>query len=94
MSFISTSLKKLCKKLSHKQERPSTQVHYYCSIARVPVRPFSGEVDPLRNIEDLQAWLDHFDTLSILNGWNTDTLKKQNLPIYLVGEAEIWYKVN
>src|SRR4051812_21177823 len=68
--------------------------YIYSDMVKNPVRLFSGEEDAYGNVEDPQAWLDHFDMVSLSNGWNTDILKKQHFPVYLVGEAGTWYKVN
>ena len=62
-------------------------------MVKVIPRPFSGQVDLFGNVEDPQAWLDHFEMVSIPNGWNTNVLKIQNFPVYLVGEAASWYTV-
>ena len=62
-------------------------------MVKILPHPFSGEVDSFGNVEDPQSWLDHFDMVSIPNGWNTDILKIQNFPVYLVGEAAAWYTV-
>jgi hypothetical protein len=58
------------------------------------VRLFCGEKDPSGHVEDPETWLNHFERMSITNGWNTDIHKKQHFQVYLTGEAEAWYMVN
>src|SRR4051812_43477323 len=63
-------------------------------MVKILPRQFLGEVDAQGNVEDPQAWLDHFEMVSIANGWATDALKIQNMLVYLVREAHSWYMVN
>src|SRR3954463_1293968 len=100
MCCIGASLSQICNSTLHRISTPlrnryrQIPQYIYTEMVKNPVRPFSGEVDPSGNVEDPEAWLDHFDMVSVSNGWNTDVLKKQHFPIYLTGEAEAWYKVN
>ena len=57
-------------------------------------RNFSGEVDVSGRAEDPSMWLDHFELVSVSNGWEGDKDKLQQVPIRLVGEAEDWFMVN
>ena len=70
--------------------------HSYVVINMVKITPriFTGEQDSSGNVEDPQTWLNHFNKVSISNGWNTDALKIQHFPVSLLGEAEAWYEIN
>ena len=62
-------------------------------MVKTTIHPFSGEKDPSGHVEDPETWLNHFEMASVSNGWNTDVLKKQHFPVYLTGEAKMWYMV-
>src|SRR4051812_48834081 len=61
---------------------------------KINPRTFSGEIDANGKAEDPGTWIDHYDLVSISNGWRSDKEKLQHLPIYLTGEAEDWFAVN
>jgi hypothetical protein len=63
-------------------------------MINLQVRLFCGEKDSSSHVEDLETWVNHFERMSITNGWSTDLQKKQHFQVYLTGEAEAWYMVN
>src|SRR3954464_5440023 len=75
------------------QQIQQTTPYIYTPMVKAQVRLFSGERDPSGHVEDPETWLNHFEMMSVTNGWNTDILKKQHFPVYLTGEAEAWYMV-
>jgi hypothetical protein len=44
-------------------------------MVKIAPRVFTGEQDSSGNVEDPQTWLNHFNKVSISNGWNTDAVK-------------------
>src|SRR3954471_10824696 len=73
-------------------EIPQSTLSY--TMGKTQLRPFSGEADVYRCIEDLAAWLEHYKDICIMNRWMTDVEKIRNVSIALVGEADIYYSLN
>ena len=44
--------------------------------------------------EDPLSWLDHFEMISMMNGWEDDKMRLRSISIYFTSEAENWYSVN
>src|SRR6184192_3944855 len=63
-------------------------------MGKFTARSFSGEIDVMGKAEDPLAWLEHFETVSLINGWEDDKLRLRSVAINLIGEAENWYSVN
>ena len=63
-------------------------------MVKAAARLYSGEADALGEVEDPGHWLDHYENICQVNNWNYDLDMMSNMSLYLVGEAEIWYKVN
>src|SRR4051812_4689868 len=57
-------------------------------------RSYSGEVNFNGDIEDPEDWIDHYEGICDLNGWDEEELKIKSLALSFTGEAEIWYKNN
>jgi hypothetical protein len=63
-------------------------------MVKATARLFSGEADAFGKTEDPGVWLDHYENVCHANNWNYDLDKMGNMSLYLVGEAETWYRVN
>jgi len=57
-------------------------------------RSYSGEADALGKTEDPGSWLDHYESVCLVNGWIYDDEKMSNMSLYLTGEAQTWFRVN
>src|SRR4051812_46648495 len=82
-----------CPTQSPCHSQPTTQ-YSYSPMINSQVHLFCGEKDSSGHVEDPETWLNHFERMSITNGWSTDLQKKQHFQVYLTGEAEAWYMVN
>ena len=63
-------------------------------MGKISPHIFSGEIDMAGKMEDPSIWLDHYELVSTLNGWDSDKIKLQAVGINFTGEAENWYSVN
>ena len=63
-------------------------------MVKATARMYSGESDAEGKMEDPGAWLDHYENICQVNGWNYDQDKMDKASLYLVGEADNWYRVN
>ena len=63
-------------------------------MGKILPRNFSGEIDSAGKAEDPSVWLDHYELVSTINGWESDKARLQGVAINFTGEAEDWHSVN
>ncbi len=63
-------------------------------MVKAMARSYSGEADALGKTEDPGSWLDHYESVCLVNGWIYDDEKMSNMSLYLTGEAQTWFRVN
>ena len=63
-------------------------------MGKFNARSFSGEIDASGKAEDPSTWLDHFEMVGTMNGWEDDKSRLRSIAIYFTSEAEDWYLVN
>lgn len=63
-------------------------------MVKAQIKPFSGEIDETGYMEDPEMWLDQYEDICNVNGWDVDTVMLRNVSVSLIGEASTWYSLH